>query len=233
VLPITLLPGLACDGELWRHQAAALSALRPLRPVLVSDVHTRSATLPQMAAALLAEQRGDLLLCGTSMGGMLALEVMRQAPQRVRALALLASSARPDTPELMRLRSDAIELFAQGRMREVLQANLAFAFHPAHTPALAPAYLAMIERAGAAQLIAQNRAVMARADLRPLLPQITCPTLVMCGASDLLTPPEHAREMAALIPGARLEILQQCGHLLTWEHPQRVNALLIDWLAGL
>jgi pimeloyl-ACP methyl ester carboxylesterase len=233
LLPITLLPGLACDGELWRHQVAALSSRWPLRPVRVSDVHARFATLPQMAAALLAEHGGELLLCGTSMGGMLALEVARQAPQRVRALALLASSARPDTPELIRLRSDAIELFAQGRMRDVLQANLALAFHPAHAAALAPAYLAMIERAGALQLIAQNRAVMARADLRPLLPSVACPTLVMCGESDLLTPPEHAQEMASLIPGARLETLQRCGHLLTWEQPQRVNALLIDWLAGL
>jgi pimeloyl-ACP methyl ester carboxylesterase len=228
--PITLIPGLACDAELWRHQVAALS---PGCEVRVSDVHARFATLPQMAAALLAEQPGELLLCGTSMGGMLALEVMRQAPQRVKGLALLASSARPDTPELIRLRSDAIELFAQGRMREVLQANLVFAFDPAHAAALAPAYLAMIERAGGAQLIAQNRAVMARVDLRPLLPQIACPALVMCGESDLLTPPDHAQEMAALIPGARLELLQQCGHLLTWEQPQRVSALLVDWLAGL
>jgi len=227
---ITLLPGLACDAELWREQVSALSALRPVR---VSDVHSRFATLPEMAAALLAEQRGELLLCGTSMGGMLALEVVRQAPQRVKALALLASSARPDTPQLIQLRSDAIVLFEQGRLREVLQANVAFAFDPAHAKALAPAYLAMIERAGAAQLIAQNRAVMARADLRPLLPQITCPTLLVCGESDLLTPPEHSLEMAALIAGARLELLPTCGHLLTWEQPQRINALLIDWLAGL
>jgi pimeloyl-ACP methyl ester carboxylesterase len=228
--PITLLPGLACDAELWRDQVAALSLLRPVR---VSDVHTRWATLPQMAAALLAENGGDLLLCGTSMGGMLALEVLRQAPQRIKALALLASSARPDTPELIRLRSDAIALFEQGRMHEVLQANLAFAFDPAHAEALSPAYLAMIERAGAGQLIVQNRALMARADQRPLLPRIACPTLVVVGQSDLLTPPEHAQEMAALIPGSRLELLPQCGHLLTWEQPQRVNQLLIDWLAGL
>ncbi len=186
-----------------------------------------------MAAALLAEHPGDLLLCGTSMGGMLALEVVRQAPQRVKALALRASSARPDTPQLIQLRSDAIRLFEQGRLREVLQANIAFAFDPAHAQALAPAYLAMIERAGATQLIAQNRAIMARADLRPLLPRITCPTLLVCGESDLLTPPEHSQEMAALIAGARLELLPVCGHLLTWEQPQRINALLIDWLAGL
>jgi pimeloyl-ACP methyl ester carboxylesterase len=230
MLPITLLPGLACDAELWREQVAALA---PLRPVRVSDVHTRHASLPGMAAALLAETRGELLLCGTSMGGMLALEVLRQAPQRVKALALLASSARADTPELIQLRSDAIDLFAQGRMREVLQANIAFAFHPAHAKALAPRYLAMMDRAGADQLIAQNRAVMARADQRPWLPQLRCPTLLVAGRDDLLTPPEHAQEMAALIPGSRLELIDECGHMLTWERPQRVNELLADWLARL
>lgn len=228
--PITLLPGLACDADLWREQVAALA---PQRPVRVSDVHTRHPSLPEMAAALLAQTPGELLLCGTSMGGMLALEVLRQAPQRVKALAVLASSARADTPELIRLRSDAIELFSQGRMREVLQANLAFAFHPAHAQALAPRYLAMMDRAGADQLIAQNRAVMARADQRPWLPQLRCPTLLVVGRNDLLTPPEHAQEMAALIPGARLELIDECGHLLTWEQPQRVNALLADWFAGL
>jgi len=230
MLPITLLPGLACDDELWRDQTAALS---PLRPVQVSDVHSRFATLPEMAAALLAEQPGELLLCGTSMGGMLALEVVRQAPQRVKALALLASSARPDTPQLIQLRSDAIKLFEQGRMREVLQANVAFAFDPAHAQALSPRYLAMMDRAGAAQLVAQNRAIMGRADNRALLPRIACPTLVVVGETDLLTPPEHAQEMASLIRGARLETLPQCGHLLTWERPQQLNTLLIDWLAGL
>jgi pimeloyl-ACP methyl ester carboxylesterase len=221
---------LACDAELWRAQVAALS---PLRPVQVTDVHTRFASLPEMAAALLAETSGDLLLCGTSMGGMLAPEVVRQAPQRVKALALLASSARPDTDELIQLRNDAIQLFEQVRLREVLQANLAFAFEPAHAAALAPAYLAMIERAGAAQLILQNRAIMSRADQRSLLPHITCPTLVLVGRSDQLTPPEHGQEMAALIPDAQFELLDTCGHMLTWEQPQRVNALLIDWLARL
>jgi pimeloyl-ACP methyl ester carboxylesterase len=228
--PITLLPGLACDAEVWRDQVRALSARFEVR---VGDVHTRFPSLPRMVQALLAEQPGDLLLCGTSMGGMLALEVARQAPQRVKALALLASSARPDTPELIRLRSDAIVLFEQGRMREVLQANLAFAFDPAHARRLAPDYLAMVERAGAGQLIAQNRAVMARADQRPWLPRITCPALVVVGRSDALTPPDHAEEMAAAIPGSRLELVGECGHMLTWEQPERVNALLLDWLAGL
>lgn len=227
---VTLLPGLACDAELWRDQVPALASWGPVRVV---DVHARSPDLPSMAATLLAEAEGDLVLCGTSMGGMLALEVLRQAPQRVRGLALLASSARPDTPELLKLRRDAIELFAQGRMRDVLRANVAFAFHPDHAAALTPAYLAMIERAGADQLIAQNRAIMARPDYRPLLPQIACPTLVACGRADLLTPPEQSQEMASLIPGARLSLLDDCGHLLTWEQPARVSDLLLAWLRAL
>lgn len=227
-----LLPGLACDAMMWRDQ---LDALAPFGPLRVSDVHSRFDSLPQMAAALLAEHTGPLRLCGASMGGMLALEVMRQAPGRVSALALLGSSARPDTAELLQLRREAIVLFEQGRMLEVLRANVVFAFDPlnAQQPALVRSYLDMIVRAGAKQLIAQNHAVMARPDSRPLLPTLNCPVLVACGATDLLTPPECSREMAELIPGARFELIDECGHMLTLEQPARVNALLIDWFAQL
>ena len=228
--PITLLPGLACDAEIWQDQIRALS---PRYTLQVSDAHTRFTTLPEMAAAVLADQPGDLRLCGTSMGGMLALEILRQAPQRVKALALLASSARPDTPELIALRNAAIPLFEQGRMHEVLEPNVPLALHPAHVPALAGRYLAMMERAGAAQLVAQNRAIMARPDQRPWLPRVACPTLVVFGSSDQILPAEQSLELAALIPGSRMEVLSRCGHLLTWEQPEAVNALLMDWLAGL
>jgi pimeloyl-ACP methyl ester carboxylesterase len=189
-----------------------------------------------MAAALWAEHPGAHVLVGSSMGGMLALEAWRQSPERVRALALLGSTARPDTAELIRLRSEACILFEQGRMDEVLRANLGFVFHPradGGNAALSATYLEFIRRAGAAQLIQQNRAVMARQDFRPLLPQIQCPLLVMCGESDLLTPPECSREIAAAVPQARLELLAECGHLLTMEQPARVNALLLDWLGGI
>jgi pimeloyl-ACP methyl ester carboxylesterase len=227
---VILLPGLACDAVLWRAQLAALSTRHR---VAVSDVHARAATLPEMATLLLAEHGGPLVLVGSSMGGMLALHAARQAPGRMRGLALLGSTARPDTPELIALRSQAIELFAAGRMDEVLRANVPLALHPGHAEhaALVAAYLAMIRRAGAQQLIAQNRAVMARADARPWLPAISCPTLVVCGQGDLLTPPGHSREIAAAVPGARLELLADCGHLLTMEQPARVNQLLLDWLA--
>jgi pimeloyl-ACP methyl ester carboxylesterase len=229
-MTLLLLPGLACDDALFGDQRAALAAAG-LAPQ-VSDVHTRHASLPAMAAALLAAHAGPLALVGSSMGGMLALEAWRQAPQRIAGLALLATSARADTPELLKLRGDAIGLFEQGRMDEVLRANVMFAFHPRHAAdaALVGDYLAMVGRAGAAQLIAQNRAVMARADLRPWLPAVRCPTLVMVGEADRLTPPEHAREIAAAVPGATLELLPDCGHLLTWEQPVRVSRALRRWL---
>ncbi len=227
---LILLPGLACDGALFRDQRGALAAAG--HEVQVGDVHTRHPTLPAMAAALLAEHAGPLALAGSSMGGMLALEAWRQAPGRIAGLALLGTSARADTPELLKLRGDAIALFAQGRMDEVLRANVMFAFHPRHAgdAAMVGDYLAMVRRAGAAQLIAQNRAVMAREDLRPWLPRIGCPTLVMVGEADVLTPPEQAREIADAVPGAVLEMLRECGHLLTWEQPARVNAGLQRWL---
>ena len=230
---ILLLPGLACDAALWRHQLPALRAAG--HEVQVTDVHARFDTLPAMAAALLAEQPGARLLVGSSMGGMLALEVQREAPARVQAMALLGTSARPDTAELLQLRSEAIALFAQGRADEVLRANIPFALHPqaADHAALVADYLAMMERAGAEQLMRQNRAVMACVDSRPTLPTVRCPVLVACGDADLLTPPEHSQEIASAIAGARLEIVPTCGHLLTWEQPERLEALLLDWLAGL
>ena len=224
-----LLPGLASDRTLWRDQ---IPWLEQRGPVHVTDAHARHATLPDMAAALLAETEGPLVLIGTSMGGILALEACRQAPRRVRAMALLGSTARPDTLQMKELRIEAAMLFEQGRMDEVLRANIPFAFHPSKSAdrALVADYLAMVRRAGAAQLARQNRAMAARADLRPLLPGIACPVLVVCGEDDLLTPPACSEEIAAAVPQARLEQLPACGHLLTLEQPGRINALLADWL---
>lgn len=227
---VILLPGLACDDEVWAGVQPALGV-----PCKVADVHFREATLPAMAARLLAEQPGPLVLVGHSMGGMVALEALRQAPGRITAAAVLGSTARPDTPELVRLRTEACELFAAGHAEEVLEANLLFAFDPASLrgTSLADDYVALVLRAGAEQLIAQNRAVMARADLRPHLGAIRCPLLVACGRADLLTPPECSEEIAAGVPGAELHLLDGCGHMLTLEQPERVGALLAGWLRRL
>jgi pimeloyl-ACP methyl ester carboxylesterase len=189
-----------------------------------------------MAAALLAELPGPLVLVGHSMGGMVAQHAVRRARERIVGLALLATTARPDTPELVQLRTEACALFAAGRIDEVLRANVAFAFHPEHAadPARVARYFAIVQRAGAAQLIAQNHAVMARDDARGHLAAIDtrrCPLLVLCGEADLLTPPEVSREIAQAVPGAELHVLPGCGHMLTLEQPEAVAQHLAAWLA--
>jgi len=227
---VILLPGLACDAGVWRHQVPALARVHDVR---VSDVHFRFDTLSEMAAALLAEHAGRLVLIGHSMGGMLALEAVRQAPQRVVAMAMLGSSARPDTPELLKLRADACVLYEQGRVDEVIGANAMFAFHARtlqRNRAVVDDYVAMMRRAGGANLARQNRAVMARIDSRPFLPALGCPLLVACGEGDQLALPEHSREMAALVPHARLAWVAEAGHMLTMEQPAFVNAKLREWL---
>jgi pimeloyl-ACP methyl ester carboxylesterase len=228
---LVLLPGLASDAQMWQSQCEALADWQPQ----VADVHMHHATLPDMANALLRQLEGELVLCGASMGGMLAMEAARQAPHRIRGLALLGTSARPESQEMRQVREAAIELFAQGKLREVIEPNVAFAFHPARAAdtALVGSYLEFVLRAGAEQLIRQNRAVIGRPDARIHLPQLRCPTLVMCGDADQLSPRECAEEIAALVPNAELVVVPECGHMLTMEQPAFVNAVLRRWLGGL
>ena len=225
-MTLVLIPGLAADASMWQAQLVALERWNPV----VTDVHMRHDTIAAMAQALLDEHPGPLVLCGASMGGMIAMETARQAPERIRGLALLGTNARPESDDMRALREAAIALFAQGRVAEVIEPNVALAFHPDNAAALAPAYLEFVLKAGAVQLIRQNRAVIGRPDARLHLRDIRCPTLVMCGDSDKLTPPECSREIAGLVPGAELVMLARCGHMLTMEQPEAVNATLHAWL---
>jgi len=226
---LVFLPGLACDERLW---AAQMPIVPPeLRP-LVTDVHTRHTRVDSMAEVLLREHDGPLLLCGASMGGMLAMEAARRAPDRIVGLALLGTNAGPETPEMFELRTSAIELFERGQARQVIEANAHIAFHPrqAADAPLLQRYVDMVLDAGADQLIAQNRAVMHRPDARIHLPTLACPVLVMCGDGDALTPPECSREIVSLVPQAQFVMVPECGHMLTMEKPSLVNDALLRWL---
>ncbi len=229
---LVLLPGLACDERLWQAQLPALP--RDL-DVHVSDAHMRHERIETMAAAVLREHAGPLILCGASMGGMVAMEVARQAPHRIAGLALLGTNARPETPDMVRLRESAIELFEQGEARDVIELNAGFAFHPAQAAdaALVRRYVELVLDAGVPQLVRQNRALMQRPDARLHLGALRCPVLVLCGDSDRLTPPECSREIAAAVPQAELVWVEACGHMLTMEKPEAVNAVLGSWLGRL
>lgn len=232
MLTVILIPGLAADGAMW---AAQLEALAPVSDVRVSDVHFKCESLPAMAAALLAAHPGPLVLCGASMGGIVALEAVAQAPDRVRGLALLGTTARPDAPEVAALRAAAFAMIEDGRYEEMIAGNVPFSFHAerlADTP-LVDAYLDMLRRAGAAQLVRQNIATAARADRRALLSAIRCPTLVLCGDADVVTTVDASREIAALIPDAEFALINRCGHMLTMERPREVNDALLAWLGAI
>lgn len=227
--PLLLLPGLLCDARLWRDQAAALAPLA--RPVVV-DL-TQDDRIEAMAARALAAVGGRFALAGLSMGGYVALEIMRRAPERVIRLALLDTSARPDTPEQMRRRRGLISLSRSGRFRGVTPRLLPQLIHPARLDGPLPReVMAMAERVGKDAFLRQQEAIMHRPDSRPDLPRIAVPTLVGVGAEDALTPPELAAEMAALIPGARLRHFADAGHLPTMETPDAVTAAMAAWLAG-
>lgn len=229
---LILLPGLACDASLWAPQARALRAAG--WAAVDSDSHEKAPTLEAMAQHVLDAHAGPLLLAGASMGGMVALRAALQAPTRVAGLVLVGSSARADSEEVKRLRADAIDHFEHGDVEPFLRLNAPLALHPrrASDAALIERYLAMVLRGGVAPLIAQNRAVMRRPDLRPRLGEIGCPALVLVGEADGLTPPEHARELAAGLPHAELQVIEGAGHLPTLETPDAVTTRLQSWLAA-
>jgi pimeloyl-ACP methyl ester carboxylesterase len=229
---LILIPGLASNHVMWQAQLAVLPSHYRVH---VSNVASRCDTIETMAATLLREHPGELILCGASMGGIIAMQAAHQGGSRIRGLALLGTNARPETEAMRALRETAIGFFADGRAAEVLRVNVPLAFHAsrARDTALTQSYLDFVMEAGPDQLIRQNRAIMARPDAREALSGLSCPALVMWGDSDQLTPPEVNQEIAALLPHATAVELAQCGHMLTMEQPEQVNGQLLRWLQSL
>lgn len=229
-LPTVLVPGLFCTPLLY---AAQLPALWGFGPVTVAD-HRRDDSVAGIAARLLAHAPPRFGLVGLSMGGYIAFEVLRQAPERVQRLALLDTSARPDTPEQTDKRRAQMARAARGEFEAVVDAAFPGLVSPRHVGAapLREAVHAMARDTGPDAFVRQQQAILQRPDSRPLLATLRCPTLVLCGEDDQLTPPELSAEMAANIPGARLVKVPACGHLSTLERPDDVTrALVTHWLA--
>lgn len=227
-VPLVLLPGLLCDEALWRHQSETLA---DLAQITVADL-TREDQAGAMAQRILAEAPEQFALAGLSMGGYIAFEILRQAPDRVIRLALLDTSARADTPEKTKLRQDLIDLARTGEFKGVTPRLLPRLIHPARLgdAALVGSVLAMAERVGRAAFLRQERLLMLRPDSRHDLSLIHCPTLVLCGRQDGLTPLADSLEMAEKIPRAKLVVIEECGHLSTMERPRAVSAVLRYWL---
>jgi pimeloyl-ACP methyl ester carboxylesterase len=228
-IPLLLIPGLLCDAALWRHQSAHLA---DLAAVTVADV-TGPDSMPGMAEAVLAQApAGRFALAGLSMGGYVALEVMRHAPERVRRLALLDTSARPDN-DAQRARRLAFMAQAEaGDFKGVTHRLLPLFLHPGRLDdePLTSAIMAMSQRVGKEAFMRQQTAIIGRSDSRARLGEINVPTLVLVGREDTLTPLEGHEELAARIPRAHLVIVEHCGHMSTMEQPEAVTAVLRYWL---
>ena len=241
-LPLLALPGLLNDERLWQRQTADLRSQHPV----TSFAMTGHDTMQAMASAVLARAPAErFALAGLSMGGYVALEIMRQAPERVAALALLDTSARPDTPQQTGMRLATIAQAGANSSANpganpdagfdaVMTGMLPRLVHPAHIDdaAIVDTLAAMARSIGLQGFAQQQHCVISRADSRSTLSRIRCPTLVLCGREDQLTPLALHEEMATGIAGAKLVVLETCGHLSPLEQPEPVTIALRDWLAS-
>jgi pimeloyl-ACP methyl ester carboxylesterase len=226
--PIVLIPGLTDSPRLYQDQ---LPTLFRFGPVSVGD-HTRDETIAGIAARVLRDAPPRFALVGLSMGGYTALEIMRQAPERVLRLALLDTSARPETAETSERRRLGIANAQQGKYAEVVEASWPLMVHESHLAdaELKRVFVSMHLAAGPEVYVRQQRAIMTRVDSRPSLAAIRCPSLVLVGEGDKVTPVAVAEELANGIAGCRLEVIPECGHLSALEQPEAVTSALTRWL---
>ncbi|HJO71651.1 MAG TPA: alpha/beta hydrolase [Rhodospirillales bacterium] len=226
--PLVLLPDLLCDWALWRHQTETLGDAASFT---IGDF-TDDDSFEAMACSVLIEAPENFALAGFSMGSCVAFEIMRQAPGRVTRLALLATSARADTPEKTANHGGLIELAWKGRFKGVTSRLLPLLLHPDRfdDEEQTGCVMAMMEHTGKGAFLRQKSATLKRIDSRPHLSVIHCPTLVLCGCQDVITPLEVHQEMADAMPRARLVVIEDCSHLATLEQPQAVSAALRDLL---
>lgn len=226
--PLVLMPGLLCNDALWRHQ---IDTLADVAEVTVADM-SRDESLKGMAERMLAAAPERFALAGLSMGGYAAFEVMRLAPQRVERLALLDTSARADTEERRDERLKAMNLVERGNFQGMTRKLLPWFVHEDRVDdeRLMSIIKKSAQDVGNEAFIRQQTAIMGRPDSRADLARIACPTLVLGGRQDRMTPPALHDEMAAEIPGARLVVVEDCGHLAPLEQPHAVSAVLRYWL---
>jgi pimeloyl-ACP methyl ester carboxylesterase len=227
-MPILLVPGVACSSRIF---SPVVPALWRFGPVTVAN-HIRDDNMGAIARRILAEAPPRFALAGHSMGGYIAFEIMRQAPERVAKLALMNTQARPDTLEATTRRRSLMERTRSGDYRGVLDELFPVFVHPSrHGDAgLRRIVDDMGEDVGPEAYIRQQVAVISRPDSRPTLAWIKCPTLVLTCDTDNTVPNTLSDEMANGIPGAKLVVLPNCGHLPQLEQPQATADALVEWL---
>lgn len=227
---IFILPGLLEDADGFKQ---VIDALADVAACTVADL-TRATTIAGMAGHALEQAPGGRFsLAGHSMGGYVALEIMRRAPERIERLALLNTNARPDSPESTENRRRLMAL-ADRDMEAVIEALMPKLMTPEHQkdPLRTGTIGAMKMAIGGEAFKRQQQAIIGRIDSRPHLARIGVPTLVIAGREDAIMPLEWLEELAGGIPGARLEVIERCGHMAPLEKPAEVTRLLRRWIGA-
>jgi pimeloyl-ACP methyl ester carboxylesterase len=224
---LVLVPGLGSDGAVWRRTVAALAGQVDC---LVGDTLSDD-SLTGMASRILDQAPERFDLAGVSMGGMVAMELMRLAPERVSRLALIDTNALPDTLGRRLYRHLANLVVGTTKdFRRQAERSLGSLVHPGAPEDVRAELVEMSVRVGPRAYVRQNRAVIARGDLRRVLPRIRAPTAVIVGEEDRMTPVALSREIHRLIPGSTFQVIPDCGHLPPIEKPETVAALLLELL---
>lgn len=230
VTSLLLLPGLMCDADVWRHQTANLA---DMAQIIIPDFRGFD-SLTAMAESVLEQAPERFAVAGHSMGGRVALEVVRLAGERLTKLALLETGADPLAPGELEKRQAMIELARTGGMDAVADAWLPPMVHPhhRHDTALLNAITVMIKRTSSDEFIKQIRALINRPDATVCLPGIRCPTLLIAGRHDNLYPVQQHEFMLTEIAYASLVIIEGAGHMAPMEQPEAVTNAMREWLIG-
>lgn len=227
-LPLVMLPGMMCDARLFAPQIDSLSSERG---VMVAPIHLAE-RIEDIASMVLDMAPYRFALAGLSMGGIVALEVIRRAPDRVEKLALLDTNALAETPQRAAEREPQIVAVKSGRMAEIMREEMKpnYLAQGPYRKQILDMVMDMANALGPDAFVRQSRALQKRRDQQSTLRKIKCPTLVMCGAEDTLCPPKKHEFIAEMIDGAVLHIVSDAGHLPTLEQPKITNALFRQWL---
>lgn len=225
---LVLIPGLLCDAALWEHQ---INALEGDFEVIVANI-TAHNSITELAKGVLSMAPASFALAGLSMGGYVAMEMMRQQPNRITRLALMDTSARAETDDGRRKRRGLIELTNRGDFKGVTPRLMPTLIAPMrlNDEVITKTIIDMAARVGKDAFINQQTAILNRIDSRPHLSLITVPTLVVCGKEDARTPPEHSYEIASHIKHAEVHVIEGAGHLAPLEQPAAVNPIIKKWL---
>ena len=221
---VLLVPGVLCTAAVWQPVIDALGTLADIRVSV--PVEESIADMADSAWDSVGDIAPDvpLILAGFSLGGFVVLDMLARSRRPVHAVAFVSTSARPETPEGAVMRGKTIAALGKDFARAV-EGIIQFA-SPTASAELVEDLRRMMREVGPGIAVRQNRAAQVRADHRPALPRLDLPVVVLCGTDDRVTPPDRSREMAQLIPGARLELVEGAGHMLPREHPEIVARAL-------